>query len=112
MRRHGLADRADVVALALDGQEHRPADRARIDLPAAKHHLAERQPVFLEHPLHGFEIKFRRQIEHGEIFVVERLGRLAFSVSPLARLWYRSICAFTCRSTFIAMKAKSCMKPG
>jgi len=27
VRRHGLADRADVVALALDGEQHGAADR-------------------------------------------------------------------------------------
>ena len=32
--------------------------------------------MLLENPLHGFEIEFRRQVEHREIFVVEILGLL------------------------------------
>ena len=43
-------------------------------LLAVPFELAERQRVFLENEPHGFEIEFGGEVEHGEIFVVERLG--------------------------------------
>ena len=46
--RDGLADRADVVTLALDCQQHCTPDRARIDGFAAPFQPAARQRVFLE----------------------------------------------------------------
>ena len=70
-----LADRADVVALALDREQHGAPDRGRIDLLAVQLELAERQAMLLEHSPHRLYVKLRGQIEHGEIFVVERLGR-------------------------------------
>ena len=48
VRGHGLADGADVVALAFDGQQHGFADRARIDTLAVPFELAERQRMVLE----------------------------------------------------------------
>src|SRR5262249_41841033 len=44
----GLADRADVIALALDRQKKGLADRARIDAAAAPAHRAAWQIVLLE----------------------------------------------------------------
>jgi hypothetical protein len=32
--------------------------------------------VLLEHPLHGFQIELRAEVEHREILVVEILGDL------------------------------------
>src|SRR5258706_10690523 len=39
LRREGLADGADVVALALDGKERHAADRLRLDLSGAHRKL-------------------------------------------------------------------------
>src|SRR3984893_7126463 len=74
VRRHRLADGADVVALALDGEQHGAADRGRVDLVAVPLQLAERQEVLLEDDTYGFQVEFGGEIEHGEIFVVERFG--------------------------------------
>ena len=43
MGRDGLADRADVVAFALDGQQHHAPDHARINAVAPPLQLAERK---------------------------------------------------------------------
>src|SRR3984893_6092678 len=58
LRRQRLAERADVVALALDRQQRGLADRLRLDEIAAKFQLALWQPELLENPLHGLEIEF------------------------------------------------------
>ena len=70
----GLPDRTDVVLLAFHRKQHGALDRGRLDLAALIGEFAERQRVILEHQLDSLEIKFRREIEHGKIFVVERLG--------------------------------------
>src|ERR1700722_15555017 len=44
----GLADRADVVTLAFDREQHGASDRFRLDLAAAPEDLALRQRVFLK----------------------------------------------------------------
>src|SRR5438105_11118565 len=51
MRRNGLADRADVVALALDGHQRGAFDRAGIDQFAAYLEAAMRQILALEHAI-------------------------------------------------------------
>ena len=76
VRGRGLAQRADVVALAFHRQQRRLADGLEIDRLALERQLALGQPRFLEHPAHGLEIELGRQIEHGEIFVVEALDDL------------------------------------
>ena len=48
--RRGLADTADIVALALDGHQRGALDRARIDQFAAHPEAAMRQILPLEHP--------------------------------------------------------------
>ena len=47
---------------------------------------AERQCIFLKHQAHGLEVEFRRQVEHGEIFVVERLRDLRLLVLALGEI--------------------------
>src|SRR6202042_2002900 len=42
VRRHRLADSANIVALAFDGEQHGTPDRGRIDLVAVPLQLAER----------------------------------------------------------------------
>src|ERR1700685_2535097 len=48
VRGNGLADRADIVAFALDLEQHGAADRGGLDLLSAPLKLAERKGVFLE----------------------------------------------------------------
>ncbi|MPL92321.1 hypothetical protein SDC9_38419 [bioreactor metagenome] len=73
MRGRGLTKPADVVAPALDGQQRRVPDRARVHLAALEAELAGRKLGLLEHPVDGLEVEFRGQVQHREIFVVERL---------------------------------------
>ena len=86
MRGRGLADRADVVALAFDREQHRALDRPRLDRLALPFELAERQRTFLEDQAHGLQIEFRGEVEHGEIFVVERLRDLRLLVLALGEI--------------------------
>src|SRR3984957_12547916 len=72
VRRHRLADGANVVALALDGEQHGAPDRGRVDLVAVPLQLAERQRVFLEDDPHRLQIELGGEVEYGEIFVIER----------------------------------------
>src|SRR5260370_23041922 len=44
LRRQGLADRADIVPLALYRQQRGPRDRPRLDPPALPQQLAAAQP--------------------------------------------------------------------
>ena len=78
VRGERLADGADVVFLAFDREQHGALDRRRLDLPVLIGQLPERQRVILEHQLHRLEIELGREIEHGDIFVVELLGGLGF----------------------------------
>src|SRR5262245_49371478 len=57
VRGRGLADGADVVALAFDSEQHGALDGARLDPLAAIFQLARRQDVLLEHEAHGLEIE-------------------------------------------------------
>src|SRR5262249_37266010 len=75
VRRHGLADRADIVALALDREQGGAADRLGVDPAVLPVELPLGQQMLLEHALHGLEIELRRHVEHGEILVVEILDR-------------------------------------
>src|SRR5262245_10318557 len=84
VRGRGLADRADVVPLALDRKQHRALDRPRLDPLALPFELAERQRTFLKDQANGLQVEFRRQIEHSEVLVVEGLRDLRRS--PFARL--------------------------
>src|ERR1700722_17774166 len=72
VRRHRLADSADVVALAFDGEQHGAPDRGRVDLVAVPLQLAERQRVFLEDDPHRLQIELGGEVEHGEILIIER----------------------------------------
>src|SRR3954465_7569601 len=47
-RRRGLADGADIVVLAFDGEQRRAFDRRRLDLAVARDEAAERQRMLLE----------------------------------------------------------------
>src|SRR5215813_13838876 len=76
VRGERLADCADVVALAFHGEQHGAPNRARLHWPAAPVEPSERQGVFLKHEADSLEIEFGRQVEHREIFVVERLNGL------------------------------------
>src|SRR3984957_10124764 len=82
VRGRGLADRANVVVLAFDGQERGARDRLRLHLARARHELPERQGVILENALHRLQVEIGRQIHHRHVFVVEFLGReRAFAVA-------------------------------
>ena len=71
-----LADGANIVPLALDGEQRGATNCARVDLAALPFELAQRQRMVLKHQLHCFEIELGRQIQNGEIFVVEDLLHL------------------------------------
>ena len=60
VRGGGLAERADVVAAALDGQQRRVADRARIDLAAAIGEVAGGQLGLLEDAVDGLDDRIPR----------------------------------------------------
>src|SRR5262245_4244825 len=53
LRRQRLADRADVVALAFDREQHGAADRARLDLVAAPCQRPKGERMLLEDEPHG-----------------------------------------------------------
>ena len=57
LRGQGLADAADVVALAFDGQQRGAADARRLDAAAAPLQFAARQVVALEHALDRLQIE-------------------------------------------------------
>src|SRR6516162_4941860 len=57
VRRHGLTDRADVVALAFDGEQRGAADRLGMDPAALPVELPLGQQMVLEYPLHRLEIE-------------------------------------------------------
>src|SRR6202043_2127855 len=73
LRGQRLADRADVVLLALDRHQAHALDRGGLNRPAAIGQLAHGQEMFLKNVADGFNIKLRRQIHYREIFVVECL---------------------------------------
>ena len=108
----GLADGADVVALAFDGQERGAGDLRAIDGDAVMLEAAERQAHFLEHPGDGLEVEFLGQVEHGEVFVVEGLDALGLVLLAFDQVLVERLVLSTCRSGFIDMNAASCMKPG
>src|SRR5262249_25523602 len=66
--------------------QHRALDGARLDAPALPFELARRQRAFLKNETNGLQIEFRRQIEHGEVLVVERLGDLRLLVLALRQM--------------------------
>src|SRR4029077_1803498 len=76
VRGGGLADSADVVALAFDRKQHCTLDRPRFDRFALPLELAERQRTFLKDEANSLQVEFRRQVQHGEILIVERLRDL------------------------------------
>src|ERR1700731_3085548 len=76
----GLSDGADVVALAFDGEQHRALDGARLDPLTAPRELAGRQRVLLKNAPHRLKIELGGQVEHGEIFVLERFRHLRLLV--------------------------------
>src|SRR6476659_3044926 len=75
MRRFGLANTADVVALALDGHQRGALDGARIDEIAAHSEAAIRQILTLEHPVDRLQIEIRGQLHYRSVFVVKGAGR-------------------------------------
>jgi hypothetical protein len=82
MRSDGLADGANVVALALDGEQHGAPDRSRIDAPAAIVEPAARKRMLLENEPHGLEIELCGEVEYGKVFVIEGIGdRRLFSLA-------------------------------
>src|SRR5262249_41086804 len=86
VRGHRLSDGTDVVALAFDGEQHGALDGARLDAFALPFELAGRQRTFLKNDANGFQIEFRRQVEHGEVLVVKRLGDLRLLVLALHQM--------------------------
>ena len=62
LRRKGLAQGADVIALTFHRQQCGTADQLRLDGAVTPFQLAAGQRVFLEHQLHGFEVKVRAQV--------------------------------------------------
>ena len=58
LRGEGLAEAANIVPLAFDGQQSGTPYGARIDQAAMHLELAEGQSVVLENQLHRFEIEF------------------------------------------------------
>src|SRR6185312_4894257 len=82
MHRRGLADGADIVLLALDGEDRGAADRAGIDRHAMRDELAARQGLAMEDAIDGLEIKIRREIHHRRVLIVEFPRRVgAFDVA-------------------------------
>src|SRR5437588_10510428 len=71
----GLADGANIIALAFDSKQRSAPDRARLDRTAAPFELAARQGVLLKHGVYGLQVKFGRQIHDGAILVIERPDR-------------------------------------
>src|SRR5579859_3299863 len=55
--REGLADRADIVVLALDGKQRGAADRPRLNLAVARDENAARQLVLLKNTVDSLEIE-------------------------------------------------------
>src|SRR6478736_6454206 len=74
MRGDALADGANVVALALDGEQHGAPDRSRIDAPAAIVEPTARKRMLLENEPDGLEIELCGEVEYGKVFVIEGLG--------------------------------------
>ena len=109
----GLADPADVVALAFDGEQGRAADGRRVDqLP-----LTSSSPLGSrcrwKTRVDRLEVELGRQVEHGEVLVVEVLDVLG--LGDLARdqiVAQVDVLASTWRPTFMLMNAVSCKKPG
>ncbi len=77
--RERLAHGADVVALALDGQQRGLADGLRLDGIALEFQFAFRQPELLKNVLHGLEIELGGEVEHREVLVIKILGDLRLS---------------------------------
>ncbi len=87
LRGERLPDRADVVALALDGEERHAPDRAGLDLAPAHHQLALGEGAVLEHDLHRLEVELRRQVHGREVLLVEAPRRVRLGlVAAKARL--------------------------
>jgi len=78
LRGEGLAEAANIVPLAFDGQQSGTPYGARIDQAAMHLELAEGQSVVLENQLHRFEIEFGWQVHDREIFLIECLDKLEF----------------------------------
>ena len=72
LRGEGLAEAANIVPLAFDGQQSGTPYRARIDQAAM--HLE----MVLENQLHRFEIELGWQVHDREIFLIERMDKLEF----------------------------------
>ena len=80
-----LAGAGDVVLLAFDRHQRRPADGAEIDGPAARGHEPARHQVLHEHGVDGLQVELGREIHHGQVFVVEfavLVGRVAVAAAP------------------------------
>src|SRR5262245_22748794 len=76
MRGRSLPDRTDIVALALDREQHGTLDGAGLDALSLPVKPAGRQCKLLKYEPDRLQVKLRGQIEHGEIFIVEGLRRL------------------------------------
>src|SRR5215510_13154810 len=84
--RYGRSPVHRSCAVAFDREQHGALDGARLDAPTLPLELADRQRTFLKNETNGFQIEFRRQIEHGEVFVVERLGDLRLLLLALRQM--------------------------
>ncbi len=88
MRRLGLTDAGNIVLFALDREQRAIADRRRIDRLSAMGHLAFRKRVAHEHGIDRLQIKFRGQIHHREIVIVELamlLGGIAVALDQMEK---------------------------
>ena len=90
VRRERLPERADVVALAFDGQQRGAVNRAGIDLAVAPRQLAFCQRVILEDALDGLEIELRGQIGDREIFLVEAARGFGFLLVVVDKILEKS----------------------
>ncbi len=86
LRRHGLADGADVVALALHREQRGAADGLGPHGAAGHGERAARQVVGLEHAVHRLQVELGRQVVDGQVLVVEGqdgLGLLGFAIDQV-----------------------------
>jgi hypothetical protein len=88
-RRAGLAGRAGLVPLGLEGKQGDLPDRLRAHRAATPRHPAQREFVSLEHAMDGFQVDLRRHVHHGAQLAVEppvRFGRFGVALQELAEL--------------------------
>jgi hypothetical protein len=86
MRCCGLADGADVIALAFHCEQHGAPDRARFNPLTPPFERSGRQCMFLEYEAHRVQIELRGEVKHREILVIKSLGCLRFLALPVGEV--------------------------